>query len=191
MPKQWETAHTSVARLYRRLVVAVDAAEGAVRDLGKADVPSDRLEEAAVELRSQAVSMTRHLVVASRLPLLKRRRALRPIRNRGPTTSMAQRTNRNLCDRSWGLRVSGRRARRHHGAPRQPRAQPIAAGGRMGQEPVDRDVVMERCGDLARGRADPEDPPHDATGKVVAGVGRVNVRDRTGSRTHDRYGCSS
>ena len=80
-PKQWETAHTSVARLYRRLVVAVDAADGAVRDLRKADVPSDRLQEAAAELRSQAVSMTRHLVVASRLPLLKRQRALRPIRN--------------------------------------------------------------------------------------------------------------
>ena len=80
-PKQWETAHTSVARLYRRLVVAVDAADGAVRDLRKADFPSDRLEEAAAELRSQAVSMTRHLVVASRLPLLKRQQALRPIRN--------------------------------------------------------------------------------------------------------------
>ena len=42
---------------------------------------SDRLEEAAAELRSQAVSMIRHLVVASRLPLLKRQQALRPIRN--------------------------------------------------------------------------------------------------------------
>jgi hypothetical protein len=80
-PRQWETAHTSVARLFRRLVVAVDAADGAVRDLQKADVPFDRLEEAAAELRSQAISMTRRLVVASRLPLLKRQRALRPIRN--------------------------------------------------------------------------------------------------------------
>lgn len=79
-PRQWETAHTSVARLFRRLAVAVDAADVSVRDLRKADVPSDRLEEAASELRSQAVSITRHLVVASRLPVLKRQRALRPIR---------------------------------------------------------------------------------------------------------------
>jgi hypothetical protein len=80
-PKQWRTAHTSVARLHRRLVVAVDAADEAVRDLRKAHVPCDRLEEAAGELRSQAVMLTAHLVVASRLPLPKRQRALFPIRN--------------------------------------------------------------------------------------------------------------
>jgi len=80
-PKEWGTAHTSVARLHRRLVVAVDAADGTVGDLRKARVACDRLEEAAAELRSYAVLITAHLVVASRLPLRKRQRALRPIRN--------------------------------------------------------------------------------------------------------------
>lgn len=79
-PKEWGTAHTSVARLHRRLVIAVDAADGTVGDLRKARVACDRLEEAAVELRSYAVLITAHLVVASRLPLRKRQRALRPIR---------------------------------------------------------------------------------------------------------------
>jgi len=79
-PKEWGTAHTSVARLHRRLVVAVDAADGTVGDLRKARVACDRLEEAAAELRSYAVLITAHLVVASRLPLRKRQRALRPIR---------------------------------------------------------------------------------------------------------------
>lgn len=69
-----------MARLYRRLVVAVDAADETVRDLRKARVACDRLEEAAAELRSHAVLLTAHLVVASRLPLPKRQRALRPIR---------------------------------------------------------------------------------------------------------------
>ena len=80
-PKEWETGHTSVARLHRRLVVAVDAADGTVGDLRKAHVACDRLEEAAAELRSHAVLITAHLVVASRLPLPKRQRALRPIRS--------------------------------------------------------------------------------------------------------------
>ena len=80
-PKEWGTAHTSVARLHRRLVVAVDAADGTVGDLRKARVACDRLEEAATELRAYAVLITAHLVVASRLPLRKRQRALRPIRN--------------------------------------------------------------------------------------------------------------
>ena len=79
-PREWGTAHTSVARLHRRLVVAVDAADGTVADLRKAHVPCDRLEEAAAELRSHAVLITAHLLVASRLPLPKRQRALRPIR---------------------------------------------------------------------------------------------------------------
>src|SRR6478735_9448879 len=70
-PKEWKTARTSVARLHRRLVVAVDAADGTVADLRKAHVPCDRLEEAAAELRSHAVLITAHLVVASRLPLRK------------------------------------------------------------------------------------------------------------------------
>ncbi len=71
-PKEWETAHTSVARLHRRLVVAVDAADGTVGDLRKAHIACDRLEEAAAELRSNAVVITAHLVVLSRLPLPKR-----------------------------------------------------------------------------------------------------------------------
>jgi hypothetical protein len=70
-----------VARLQRRLVVAVDAADGTVGDLRKAHVACDRLEEAAAELRSHAVLITAHLVVASRLPLPKRQRASRPIRS--------------------------------------------------------------------------------------------------------------
>ena len=53
-----ETARTSVARLHRRLVVAVDAADGSVGDLRKAHVACDRLEEAAAELRSHAVLIT-------------------------------------------------------------------------------------------------------------------------------------
>jgi hypothetical protein len=69
-----------VARLYRRLVIAVDAADRTVGGLRKAHVPCDRLEEAAAELRSNAVVITAHLVVASRLPLMKRQRAVRPIR---------------------------------------------------------------------------------------------------------------
>jgi hypothetical protein len=81
-PKRWETAATSVARLHRRLVVAVDAADGAVRELQKARLPCDRLGEAATELRAQAVLLTRHLVVVSRLPLTKRQLALLPIRRR-------------------------------------------------------------------------------------------------------------
>ena len=80
-PKEWETAHSSVARLHRRLVVAVDAADGAVGDLRKAQLACDRLEEAAAELRSHAVLITAHLVVASRLPLPKRQRKLLPIRS--------------------------------------------------------------------------------------------------------------
>ena len=44
-------------------------------------MPCDRLEEAAVELRTQAVLLTAHLVVVSRLPLPKRQRALLSIRN--------------------------------------------------------------------------------------------------------------
>src|SRR4051812_46585880 len=80
-PKEWGTAHSSVARLHRRLVVAVDAADGSVRDLRKSHVPCDRLEEAAAELRAHAVLLTAHLVVASRLPLPKRQRALLPIRH--------------------------------------------------------------------------------------------------------------
>ena len=80
-PNEWGTAHSSVARLHRRLVVAVDAADATVADLRKSHVPCDRLEEAAAELRSQAVSLTAHLVVVSRLPLPKRQRALFPIRN--------------------------------------------------------------------------------------------------------------
>jgi hypothetical protein len=80
-PKEWEGSATSVARLYRRLVVAVDAADTAVRDLRKGHVTADRLEEAAAGLRAHAVSLTAHLVVASRLPLAKRQRALRPIRS--------------------------------------------------------------------------------------------------------------
>ena len=47
---------------------------------------------------------------------------------------MAQRTNRNLRDRSAGPRDSRRRARRHRRAPHDPRAQPIAVGGRLGRE---------------------------------------------------------
>jgi len=80
-PKEWGTAHTSVARLHRRLVVAVDAADRTIGDLRKAHVPCDRLEEAAAELRTHEVSITAHLVVAGRLPLRKRLRALRPIRS--------------------------------------------------------------------------------------------------------------
>jgi hypothetical protein len=80
-PKEWETARTSVARLHRRLVVAVDAADGTVGDLRKAQVAGDRLEEAAAELRSHAVLITAHLLVVSRLPLPKRQRALLPIRS--------------------------------------------------------------------------------------------------------------
>jgi hypothetical protein len=80
-PKEWESAHTSVARLHRRLVVAVDAADGTVGDLRKAQIPCDRLEEAAAELRSHAILITAHLVVVSRLPLPKRQRKLRPIRD--------------------------------------------------------------------------------------------------------------
>ncbi len=80
-PKEWETAHTSAARLHRRLVVAVDAAVGSVGNLRKAHTACDRLEEATAELRSHAVLITAHLVVASRLPLPKRQRALFPIRN--------------------------------------------------------------------------------------------------------------
>ncbi len=80
-PKEWKTAHTSVARLHRRLVTAVDAADGTVEDLRKAQIACDRLEEAAAELRSHAVLITAHLVVASRLPLPKRQQALRPFRS--------------------------------------------------------------------------------------------------------------
>lgn len=80
-PKEWQTAQTSVARLFRRLSVAVEAADASVKDLQKADVAHDRLDEAASELRTHVVSMIRHLVVVSRLPLVKRQRALRPIRN--------------------------------------------------------------------------------------------------------------
>lgn len=79
-PKEWETAHTSIARLYRRLVVAVDAADESVGDLRKARIACDRLEEAAAELRSQAVLITARFVVVSRLPLPKRQRALYPMR---------------------------------------------------------------------------------------------------------------
>jgi hypothetical protein len=79
-PKEWETARTSVARLHRRLVVAVDAADETVRDMRKDQVACDRLQEAAAELRSHAVLLTAHLVVASRLPLTKRQRALLPLR---------------------------------------------------------------------------------------------------------------
>lgn len=79
-PREWETAHTSVARLHRRLVVAIDAADESVGELRKARVACDRLDEAAAELRSHAALITAHLVVASRLPLPKRQRALLPIR---------------------------------------------------------------------------------------------------------------
>lgn len=48
---------------------------------GTPAAPCDRLDEAATGLRSQAVFLTAHLVVASRLPLRKRQWALRPIRN--------------------------------------------------------------------------------------------------------------
>ena len=80
-PKQWGSANSSVGRLHRRLVIAVDAADEAVQGLRNARIPCDRLDEAATELRSQAVLVTAHLVVASRLPLPKRQRALFPYRN--------------------------------------------------------------------------------------------------------------
>src|SRR4051812_50063316 len=80
-PKEWGTAHTSVARLHRRLVVAIDAADGTVGDLRKAHIACDRLEGAAAELRPLAASIPARRGGARRFPLRERQRALYPTRS--------------------------------------------------------------------------------------------------------------
>lgn len=80
-PKEWTTAGSSAARLYRRLLVAVASAHRDIEDARKDKVAVDRLAEATDELRRQAVAITEHLVIASRLPFAKRQAAYVPLRN--------------------------------------------------------------------------------------------------------------
>ena len=80
-PPEWEKGGlSSAARLHRRLIAALDAAEIALEHCRHERVPMDRLAESLNELRRHALAVDEHLIVASRLPMAKRQRALLPIR---------------------------------------------------------------------------------------------------------------
>ena len=80
-PDEWLTGVSSAARLYRRLLVAVASGNDAVNKAWKDGVATEQLGGALTELRRQAVGITEYLVVASRLPLVKRQSAFRPLRS--------------------------------------------------------------------------------------------------------------
>src|SRR3954451_21847585 len=80
-PAEWATGGSAAARLYCRLLAAVQAADASVA-LARADqVATDQLDAALRDLRRQAIAITEHLVVVSRLPVVKRQQALRPLRS--------------------------------------------------------------------------------------------------------------
>ena len=80
-PEEWQTGVSSSARLYRRLLSAIASGDDAVNKAWQDDTVTDQIGRAMGELRRQAVAITKHLVVASRLPLVKRQNALRPLRS--------------------------------------------------------------------------------------------------------------
>lgn len=80
-PEEWLTGVSSAARLYRRLLSAVASGADAIDKAGQEDTATEQLEGALSELRRQAIAITEHLVVASRLPLVKRQSAFRPLRS--------------------------------------------------------------------------------------------------------------
>lgn len=80
-PKEWRTGVSSAARLYRRLLDAIESGNDAVREARRDDIATEQLATAMNELRNQAAAITEHLVVVSRLPLAKRQNGFRPLRS--------------------------------------------------------------------------------------------------------------
>lgn len=80
-PEEWLTGVSSAARLYRRLLDAIESGDDAVHEARRDDVATEHLATAMNELRSQATAITEHLVVASRLPFAKRQNGFRPLRS--------------------------------------------------------------------------------------------------------------
>lgn len=80
-PKEWLTDVSSAARLYRRLLDAINSGDDAVHEAMREHVATDHLVAAMNELRRQATAITEHLVVASRLPFAKRQQGFRPLRS--------------------------------------------------------------------------------------------------------------
>lgn len=69
------------ARLYRRLLDAIDAGGAAVHEARRDDIATEHLATAMNELRTQATAITEQLVVVSRLPSAKRQNGFRTLRS--------------------------------------------------------------------------------------------------------------
>lgn len=80
-PKEWLSAGSSASRLYCRLIKAIAAGDDAVKNVKRDHTAADQLERAMNDLRRQAIAITEHLVVVSRLPVVKRQNYLRPLRS--------------------------------------------------------------------------------------------------------------
>jgi hypothetical protein len=80
-PTEWTTGGSASARLYCRLLAAVQAADESVALAREDQFATGELDDAVHDLRRQATAITEHLVVVSRLPVGKRQRALRPLRS--------------------------------------------------------------------------------------------------------------
>ena len=71
-PTEWTTGGSArSACLYRRLLAAVHAADESVALAREDRVATDQLDAAVRDLRRQAIAITEHLVVVSRLPVVK------------------------------------------------------------------------------------------------------------------------
>jgi hypothetical protein len=80
-PEEWVTGVSSAARLYRRLLDAIEAGDAAVHEARRDDMATEHLATAMNDLRNQATAITEHLVVVGRLPFAKRQNGFRPLRS--------------------------------------------------------------------------------------------------------------
>lgn len=80
-PEEWLTGVSSAARLYRRLLDAIEAGDAAVHEARRDEITTEHLSTAMNDLRNQATAITEHLVVVSRLPFAKRQNGFRPLRS--------------------------------------------------------------------------------------------------------------
>ncbi len=80
-PEEWLTGMSSAARLYCRLLAAIESGDDAVHEARRDGTATEHLATAMNELRGQATAITERLVVVSRLPLVKRQSGFRPLRS--------------------------------------------------------------------------------------------------------------
>lgn len=82
VPLGWRTAQSTAARLHRRVHRALDAVDRDVRRAAKRGQPVEHYASLVGDLRAYVRTLDDRLVVASRLPLGPRHRALLTIRSR-------------------------------------------------------------------------------------------------------------